>query len=283
MLVQCRERCTSYFEGRAGRSDVRAEALWKVDVPAKIRVFLWRLARHSLPTADVASYRNMANSNCCIFYGEPDSWNHSLIECIMARRGCLTEVLGTISRDEVKRAVVRLWAIWHARRKAIHEHVYQSPLSTHMFVERFISDLEQTIPQRVEKGGSKTRQPRRIPPPSGAMKVKVDAAVSKNTEIAAVAAVARDDGGVFQGSSAVAIACREEGLALASDLLLQRVRLASDCANVIGSIHGAEMEPTSPTSSVEISATTIICVPTQQSHDMVLCAPPHPLKPQGQT
>ena len=67
-----------------------------------------------------------------------------------------------------------------------------------------------------------------------------------------MAAIARDESGMFLGASAVVIqgannpetlevaACRE-GMALASDLYLQRVKLASDCANVIRSIRDGEM------------------------------------------
>ena len=66
--------------------------------------------------------------------------------------------------------------------------------------------------------------------------VDVDAAVYKNLCLASVAAVACDVVGVFLGASAVgegisetmeAIAC-SEGLVLASGLLLQRFKLASD-------------------------------------------------------
>ncbi|TVU18740.1 hypothetical protein EJB05_34852, partial [Eragrostis curvula] len=65
------------------------------------------------------------------------------------------------------------------------------------------------------------------------MKINVDAALSKNSTTAAMAAVAWDDIGKFQGASALvmegitdaetaeALACRE-GLNLASDLLAQR-------------------------------------------------------------
>ncbi|KAK1697446.1 hypothetical protein QYE76_014143 [Lolium multiflorum] len=86
-----------------------------------------------------------------------------------------------------------------------------------------------------------------LAPPAGVTKVNVDAALSKNGSIAAVAAVARDAAGTFLGASAVAsrgitdpetmeaLACRE-GLALATDLNLQRLRLASDCANVVRAI-----------------------------------------------
>ena len=37
----------------------------------------------------------------------------------------MTEIL---PQEDVIRVAVTLWAIWYARRKAIHENVYQSPL-----------------------------------------------------------------------------------------------------------------------------------------------------------
>ena len=75
-------------------------------------------------------------------------------------------------------------------------------------------------------------------------KINVDAAVSKNSRIASVAAVARDEAGLFLEASAVVsqgitdpetmeVLAFREGLALAHDLVLHRVRLASDCANAV--------------------------------------------------
>ena len=89
--------------------------------------------------------------------------------------------------------------------------------------------------------------PRWIPPPRGVAKINVDAAVSKNSKMASVAAVARDETGLFLGASAVVsqgitdpetmeVLAFWEGLALAHDLVLHRVRLASDCANAVRSI-----------------------------------------------
>ena len=83
-----------------------------------------------------------------------------------------------------------------------------------------------------------------IPPPSGRIKINVDAAVGKNTGRGSVAAVARDEMGVFVGASSLvfpgrteaetleALACRE-ACALARDISARRVRVASDCHNVI--------------------------------------------------
>jgi hypothetical protein len=83
-------------------------------------------------------------------------------------------------------------------------------------------------------------------------KINVDAALSKNTGVASVAAITRDAAGSFLGASAFvlesifdpetieALACRG-GLSPAMDLNLQQVRLACDNKNVIRSLSGMGM------------------------------------------
>jgi ribonuclease HI len=161
-------------------------------------------------------------------------------------KGWLNEVINAVPQDELTRVIVTLWAIWHARRKALHEEIFQSPLSTLSFIDRFIGDLGLlSAPPKTKQRA--VEAPRWIAPPAGVVKVNVDAALSKNGTLAAVAAVARDGDGEFIGASTVtstgisdpeimeAMACRE-GLALASDLNLQHVRLASDCASAVHAI-----------------------------------------------
>jgi hypothetical protein len=74
-------------------------------------------------------------------------------------------------------------AIWHARRKTIHEQVYQSPLSVHFFVENFVVDLMHGEEQGKRNWAVSTVQMSSswIPPPPGVIKINVDAAVEKNT------------------------------------------------------------------------------------------------------
>jgi ribonuclease HI len=87
------------------------------------------------------------------------------------------------------------------------------------------------------------------PPPQGLMKINIDAAILKNAGLSSAAAVARNEAGVFLGASSVTmegitdsetmeiLACRE-GLALANDLSLRRVQMASDCINAVRSFSG---------------------------------------------
>jgi hypothetical protein len=277
LLVQTRENQTAWLDGTASSSNIKEEEkswtdLWKVKVPSKLKVFLWRLARQSLPTADVFNHRNMATHSTCVVCGERDSWRHSLVECHQARsvwalapedlrdyvinlqephaRAWLASVFKDLTKEESTRVVVTLWALWYARRTIIHEGEYQSPLSTHCFVERFLNDLNILSSERTVNPPSKVVGPKWIAPPEGWSKINVDAAMSKNSGHGALAAVARSSDGAFLGASVVVVqgisdpevleplACRE-GLDLASDLLLTKVRVASDCLNVIKSLESA--------------------------------------------
>jgi hypothetical protein len=85
--------------GRSNRREAEKEwsSLWQVQVPSKIRVFLWCLSQYSLPSTDVLHRRNMADYNNCVLCGAQDSWRHALLEW--------HGVCGRLSRK-------RSWNIW---------------------------------------------------------------------------------------------------------------------------------------------------------------------------
>jgi ribonuclease HI len=154
----------------------------------------------------------------------------------------------TLKPDDQTMVFGTLWAIWHARRKAIHEQLYQSPLSTYCFVQRFVNDLQLSRQKKEVKPATEAHPaPGWLPPPQGMIKINVDAAVGKNTSRGSVAVIARSDTGVFMGASVVvfpgktepetleALACRE-AVSLAYDIHARSVRVASDCLNVIRSL-----------------------------------------------
>jgi hypothetical protein len=164
-------------------------------------------------------------------------------------RVCLAEVMVALKHEELTWVVVRLWAIWYARRQALFENNFPSPFSANSFVERFISNLEMIKPSTKQQQAVGDPATRWIKPPRGFAKVNVDAAISKNSSNTSAAAVARDEDGNFLGASALVlegcadpettevVACRK-GLALGSHLGLQTLQVASDCVNAIASIHG---------------------------------------------
>ena len=68
---------------------------------------------------------------------KPDAkrWIFALIEALPAE--VFTQVL------------VTLWAIWFARRQALHENIFQSPMATHMFVTKYLRELEYCKPKEM--------------------------------------------------------------------------------------------------------------------------------------
>ena len=165
-------------------------------------------------------------------------------------RNWLFTMIDSLSHDQLIRMCVTLWALWHARRKAIHEGVFQSPLSTHCFTDNFLAELNQGRDQKKPKaktGAAASGKPAWIPSATGVAQLNVDAGVTRKRERGAVAAVARAADGSYLGASAVifdgfndpevleALAVRE-GLSLAQDLLLPKICVASDCLSVINDL-----------------------------------------------
>jgi len=105
-------------------------------------------------------------------------------------RGWLAAFMRSLNHEDLIWVTVTLWAIWYARRKAIHGDIYQSPLSTHSFVISFVVDLQSVKPQAKERPAVQRSSTRWIPPPSGLMKINVDAALAKSSGSVAAAAVA---------------------------------------------------------------------------------------------
>lgn len=173
MLVTTRQRREAWLENRAGPSSSATEEgewkrLWKTELPGKIRMFLWRLPKQSIPTNDVRAHRHMSDTSACGMCGSPDSWRHSLLECTMSR--CtwalvddeLAQTLATITEPNAKqwlftlmsslshelfvKLAVTLWSIWAARRKAIHEGLFQSPQTINGFIIRYLQELNMLTP-----------------------------------------------------------------------------------------------------------------------------------------
>jgi hypothetical protein len=109
-------------------------------------------------------------------------------------------------------------------------------------MESFLADLgsSKAKPKVHREGKVNPSSPKWIPPPTGVTKINVDAGVARDHKSGVIAAVARSASGEYLGASAVVVSevadpevlevlAVREGLCLADDLLIRRVRIASDC------------------------------------------------------
>ncbi|KAE8777846.1 hypothetical protein D1007_49347 [Hordeum vulgare] len=166
-----------------------------------------------------------------------------------AKRGLFT-MIDCLSHEAFIRLSVTLWAIWWARRKVIHEQIFQSSAATHQFISRFIHELE-LLPckERKKQPAPKPAVVKPKAPPSGYSKIHIDAAISKVPKKEAAAAVCRDGTGNFLGSSALvingitdvatleALACRV-GISIAVDLLVHSFIIVSDSKQPTFRVYG---------------------------------------------
>ncbi|EMS52220.1 Aspartic proteinase nepenthesin-2 [Triticum urartu] len=125
----------------------------------------------------------------------------------------------------------------------------KAPQATHNFIMKYVRELKDCKPKKTTVALEPRRQgrPRWIPPPLGMAKIRVDGAVARDLNEGTFSAVFRDSAGTYMGSSVIrtrgisdpatleAVACRE-ALALATDLALSHVLVASDCQGVIHDI-----------------------------------------------
>ena len=139
-------------------------------------------------------------------------------------------------------------------RKVVYEGIFQSPKQTHSFITNYLLDLN-SLPKpgpvrSIVAPGPATRAPlvrSWVPPPKGIVKLNVVGVVNSLGQKGVVAAVCRDRDGMYLGSSVLVFAnstnpstlevyAAREALALAADLNLQRIHIASECDRVIKDI-----------------------------------------------
>ena len=135
-----------------------------------------------------------------MFVGGRDTWKHALLNCPLAAavwaltpedllapmiertedkaNAWLFEIHAILFADLFQRLIVTLWAIWKARRKAIHEDIYQTPHSINGFINSYLGDLRFMNPRDQKPRGAAIARPTCwVKPHEGVAKINVDAAV----------------------------------------------------------------------------------------------------------
>ena len=123
-------------------------------------------------------------ARCVWTLSDPELVEHMMTTAEPNARNWLFSMMGTLSQEEFTRMVVTIWAIWTARPKLIHKGDHQSPLATHMFITRFLSDLrdDSTTKSFKRSKGAAGKTAKVDPPSSGMMKINVDGAVQDTTK-----------------------------------------------------------------------------------------------------
>lgn len=138
--------------------------LWKVKVPAKIKVCLWLVNRKSILTRDSLLKRGWQGEKTCVFCGKDESVNHflftcsvaslmwSLLQCTFGLRktpASIEECLGTwiksFLKEDKKLVLVGIsalfWTLWKCRNGVIFDNkFFTDPMTLIKLMCRWILD-----------------------------------------------------------------------------------------------------------------------------------------------
>ena len=123
--------CYKYLTHHDTNSSSRIwKSLWKLEVPGKVRNFLWRAATNVLPTADNLVRRRVdIMPTCSLCHACNETVTHALLECGFAKSCWMSSAVGflghyssfldwlesifsTYSRENCQLAAMICWRIW---------------------------------------------------------------------------------------------------------------------------------------------------------------------------
>ncbi|KAL5769659.1 hypothetical protein ACOSP7_013813 [Xanthoceras sorbifolium] len=237
--------------------------LWKLQLPPKIKHFLWKICHNCIPSFANLAARHIAVDPLCRFcHQAAEVPSHALWSCRLLI--CIREACGFLSsaswvdrasmldfllwcKDQLRPSefnllAVVLWAVWNRHNALLHHRSSLPPEAVVPWCEAYLAefmDSNAKVPLP-----SSNRFVRWIPPIDNVLKINVDAARSKSAQITGLGAVIRNSSGevlmtgidYITGLLDPTIAeCKAIlfGLSLAVGRGLPDLVIESDCAQVI--------------------------------------------------
>uniref|UniRef100_A0A803PM29 CCHC-type domain-containing protein n=1 Tax=Cannabis sativa TaxID=3483 RepID=A0A803PM29_CANSA len=203
---------------------------WKLNIPSKVRIFLWKVVQECLPVAAILQKCHIAGSAICsLCRGNNESIFHALFLCKRAKKvwrgssfsldriihessnfkDLFFKASETWPQQELEQFACILWSIWTERNKEYHG---TKPKPNEVLLVSAISYLgeyqasRQATPthlrNEVHRNNEPTVAPKWLNPPSDRLKLNTDAAVDTVNRISSFGAILRDsDGQVVAGMS----------------------------------------------------------------------------------
>ncbi|KAK9043964.1 hypothetical protein V6N11_072287 [Hibiscus sabdariffa] len=188
-------------------------ALWGLSMPAKCKIFNWRLMHNYIPTYANLQQRTLQVRNTCpLCENAADTTSHFMFSCpstmqILAsvglppapaihnsefRESFATWFLQGDSRCQPLTAVT-YWAIWYARNKLVHEGSACSLTRSSTFIQAFICELDTLV--ALSKPSPVSHVVKWSPPAGNSIKINFDASFNSTARTSISGVIARDSQG----------------------------------------------------------------------------------------
>ncbi|KAH9696776.1 putative reverse transcriptase/RNA-dependent DNA polymerase [Citrus sinensis] len=192
--------------------------IWKLSLPEKIKIFVWKATKNLLPTAENLCKRGIVQEAHCKRCGNKvENILHVLVTCKAAKKvwqrspvadavhkidssnlfGELTKLQRSLSNDDFELLLVLLWIIWYARNKFVFEGMKIDPGISVAKAEAIKEAYKRTqFPEMlVGKNSLRQEQNKWAPPPPRWVKINVDAAIDAKSKCSGLGAVIKDPSG----------------------------------------------------------------------------------------
>ncbi|RHN55891.1 putative RNA-directed DNA polymerase [Medicago truncatula] len=199
--------------------DYRWNSIWNLQIPPRVRAFLWRLAQHCLPTRANLLTRGIPCDDSCIFcdqFAETQThvffvcpkasscWellgvNHIIRDLLLSSNDCTSMFFDLIDRLHPQQQVLvamTLWSLWKSRNSKLWEATDTTPISIVTRAKDVINEWScmQREKAPIHHANSVHSW---IKPPIGTIKCNVDAAAFNNNSIMGYGMCFRDYTGTF--------------------------------------------------------------------------------------
>ncbi|RYQ94508.1 hypothetical protein Ahy_B08g089422 [Arachis hypogaea] len=216
--------------GNPSTSDARRELwkeIWKMEVPSKIKSFLWKAAHDIVPVNSNLYKKRIAESPICqICTKEVETTEHALLLCEWTRAAwfgadcqcipttetvtefgdwfmTIIQKIKSVGGEEENRRISKIgflvWEIWKTRNQKVYQQQEINPSWTikraKLMKNLFWRIADKQINLKEKQVQRTMREVRWRPPPADWIKANVDAFFKRNTGKGAIAVVYRDNRG----------------------------------------------------------------------------------------
>jgi ribonuclease HI len=246
------------------------DTIWKLKVPAKVKIYLWRLMQETIPCRAVLANRHVeVSAQCPLCEIGAEDTKHMLFQCprakliwrklgledlidkassidragqavleyLLCSEHQFTTVLGQSSIPEL--VAITTWYLWWERRQAVQGEKVKDPARTAIAIGALYSNFT-----AANSSKPKLRTMGWVKPLQNFVKVNVDASFDADDLRGATGAVIRDCHGAFLAASrgrlefvhdamTAEVHALKQGLLLAQSLGCNRVICCSDNLDVV--------------------------------------------------
>ena len=144
--------------------------MWKLSLPTKVKIFLWRVCTDTLPTrVKLHTHGVSLEVSCGVCHGPSEDMNHIFLSCPVAIQSWALSHLSTkvhldkarqvtiwlptlrhqLPRKDVELVAVTLWNLWNNHNGVTFAGPYHDPLSLVSLSMNFLHQYRETISKPV--------------------------------------------------------------------------------------------------------------------------------------